>query len=138
MSNGTKPSEEQLQYASVLQKVGLGGLGILILGFFVYVLGLLPNIVPVNKIPEYWNLRVSEFVEYTGMPTGWKWITLLNHGDVISFLGIVLLAAASVVCMIAVLPVFIKKKDTHYILILLIQIAVLVLAASGMITGGGH
>lgn len=136
MSNGTRPSEEQFKYASILQKVGLSGLGLLIIGFFVYVLGLLPNIVPVNKIPEYWSMRVHEFVEYTGMPTGWKWVPLLNHGDVISFLGIVILSAATVICMVAVLPSFVKKKDTPYIVILIIQIVVLLLAASGMITGG--
>ncbi len=136
MSNGTKPSEEQLKYASVLQIVSLSGLGILILGFLVYVFGLLPNIVPVNKIPEYWGLRVHEFVEHTGMPTGWKWVPLLGHGDMVSFLGIVLLAAATVVCMFAVLPTFLKKKDTAYVVIVLIQIIVLALAASGMIAGG--
>ncbi len=136
MSNATRPSEEQLKYASILQVVSLGGLAILILGFLVYVFGVLPNIVPVSKIPEYWGLRVHEFTEKTGMPTGWKWFVLMNHGDMLSFLGIALLAAASVVCMVGVLPAFIKKKDTSYVVILLIQIVVLVLAASGLITGG--
>ncbi len=138
MSERTKPSEEQLKYASILQVVGLTGLGILIVGFFIYVLGLLPNIVPVKKIPQYWNMRVHDFVEYTGMPTGWGWVTHLNRGDVLSFLGIVLLAAATIICMIVVLPTFIKKRDVPYILILLIQIIVLILAASGIISGGGH
>jgi hypothetical protein len=136
MSKGIKPSEEQLKYASVLQKTGLGGLLILIAGFIVYISGMLSNIVPVDRIPGYWGLRVHEFVEKTGMPTGWGWITLLNHGDMVSFLGIILLAAATVVCFIRVLPVFIKKKDTPYIIIVLLQIVVLVLAASGVITGG--
>ncbi len=136
MSNGTRPSEEQLKYASILQIVSLSGLAILILGFLVYIFGVLPNIVPVNKIPEYWGLRVHEFVEKTGMPTGWKWFILLNHGDMVSFLGIALLAAATVVCMLVVLPLFMKKKDTPYVIILLIQIVVLILAASGLITGG--
>jgi uncharacterized membrane protein len=136
MSNGTRPSEEQLKYASILQKVSLSGLAFLILGFFVYVLGVLPSIVPVDKIPEYWGLRVHEFVEKTGMPTGWNWLPLLNHGDMVSFLGIILLAAATLVCMIAVLPAFMKKKDTPYVVILLVQIVVLLVAASGLIAVG--
>ncbi len=136
MSNGTRPSEEQLKYASILQKVSLSGLAILILGFFVYVLGVLPSIVPVDKIPEYWGLRVHEFVEKTGMPTGWNWVPLLNHGDMVSFVGIILLAAATLVCMIAVLPAYLKKKDTPYVVILLVQIVVLLVAASGLIAVG--
>ena len=138
MSGSTKPSEEQLQYASVLQKVSLGGLAILLVGFVVYVSGLLPSVVRPSEIPRYWSLRVHEYLEQTGAPTGWRWVAYLHHGDVVSFLGIVLLAAATLVCFAAVLPTFVRKKDTPYVVILLVQIAVLVLAASGLITGGGH
>jgi len=136
MSNKTKPSEEQLQYATVLQKVSLGGLGLLVIGFIVYVSGILPTIVPVSEIPEYWGLRVDEFIDKTGMPVGWSWVPYLTHGDIISFLGIILLAAGTVVCFAVVLPTFARKKDTPFVIIVIIQILILLLAASGMITGG--
>jgi len=136
MSIGTKPSEEQLKYASVLQKVGLGGLALLVIGFVVYVSEILPAFVPVNEIPRLWGLRVNEFVEKTGMPTKWDWVPLLRYGDMVSFLGIILLAAATLVCFIAVLPAFLKKKNTPYTVIIIVQIIVLLLAASGIITGG--
>ncbi len=136
MSNKTKPSEEQLLYASVLQKISLGGLGLLIIGFIVYVSGLLPPIVPVSKIPEYWGLRVDEFIEKTGMPVGWNWIPYLTRGDILSFLGIILLAAGTVVCFAVVLPAFARKKDTPFVIIVIIQILILLLAASGFVTGG--
>jgi len=138
MSGGTKPSEEQLQYASVLQTVSLGGLAILVAGFLVYVSGLLPSLVPPSQIPRYWSLRVHEYLEQTGAPTGWHWVANLHHGDVVSFLGIVLLAAATLVCFVAVLPTFLRKKDLPYTVIVVVQIGVLLLAASGLITGGGH
>ncbi len=136
MSNKTKPSEEQLKYASVLQKVSLGGLALLVIGFFVYLSGVLPTIVPVEKIPEYWGMRVHDFVEETGMPKGWSWLPLLGHGDIVSFLGIILLAAGTLVCFAVVLPAFLRKKDTPYVIIVFIQILILLLAASGIITGG--
>jgi len=136
MSNATRPSEEQLKYASVLQTVSLGGLFVLIAGFVVYLSGLFPSIVPVSRIPEYWGLRVHEFVEKTGMPVGWKWVSFLNHGDMMSYLGIVLLAAATLLCFLVVIPSFAKKKDTPYVVIIIIQILVLLLAASGVISGG--
>ncbi len=136
MSKGTKPSEEQLQYAGILQKISLGGLGVLIIGFIVYVAGILPNIVPVQKIPELWGLRVDEFIEKTGMPTGWGWVPLLNNGDMLSFLGVIVLSAASLICFCMVLPAFIKKKDTPLVVIVSLQIIILLLAASGLIAGG--
>ncbi len=136
MSNKTKPSEEQLKYASVLQTISLGGLALLVIGFIVYLSGILPTLVPADKIPQYWGMRVHEFVEKTGMPTGWSWVPLLNHGDIVSFLGIILLAAGTIVCFAVVLPTFARKKDIPYVFIVIIQILILLLAASGFITGG--
>ncbi len=132
----TQPSEEQLKYASVLQAVSLSGLGILLVGFLVYLSGLLPTVIPVNQIPQYWNLRVHEFIEKTGAPTGWSWISLLDHGDVVSFIGVVFLAAGSLICFCIILPSFLKKKDIPFSLIIFIQVIILLLAASGIITGG--
>lgn len=136
MSKGTQPSEEQLKYAGILQKISLSGLGVLIVGFIVYVSGILPNIVPVRKIPELWGLRVDEFIEKTGMPTGWGWVPLLHNGDMLSFLGVVVLSAASLICFCMVLPTFVKKKDTPLVVIVSLQIIILLLAASGLIAGG--
>ncbi|MEC4684209.1 MAG: hypothetical protein VST71_00545 [Nitrospirota bacterium] len=136
MSNKTKPSEEQLKYASVLQTISLGGLALLIIGFFVYLSGMLPTLVPADEIPNYWGMRVHEFVEKTGMPTGWDWVPLLNNGDIVSFLGIILLAAGTLVCFAVILPNFIRKKDTPFVIIVIVQILILLLAASGFITGG--
>lgn len=133
--NKLKPSEEQLKFASVLQSISLGGLGILLLGFIVYVSGFLPSFVPVDKIPEYWGLRVDEFIEKAGMPTGWHWVPLLNHGDMVALIGVVMLAATSMISFVVILPVFLKKKDTAYAVIIVLQVIVLLLAASGIIVG---
>ncbi len=133
--NKLKPSEEQLKFASVLQSISLGGLGVLLLGFAVYVSGILQTFVPASRIPQYWGLRVDEFIEQTGMPTGWDWVPLLNHGDMVSNIGIVLLAATSMLSFAVILPTFLKKKDTAYSVIIVLQILVLFLAASGIIVG---
>ncbi|RMD58463.1 MAG: hypothetical protein D6828_02690, partial [Nitrospirae bacterium] len=111
MSDGTKPTEEQLKYASTLHILGLGGLLILLLGFIIYIVELVPSIVPVAQVPKYWSLKVDEYVARTGMPTKWQWVHFLNHADIISFVGIVILASATILCMLIVLPTFLKKKD---------------------------
>lgn len=134
--NKMKPSEEQLSFASILQSISLGGLGILLVGFIVYLSGLLPTFVPASKIPQYWGLRVDEFVEKTGVPTGWHWVPLIHHGDMVAFIGIVILAATSLMAFIFILPTFVKKKDWAYSVIIALQIIVLLLAASGLISGG--
>jgi len=133
--NKLKPAEEQLRFASVLQTISLGSLGILLIGCVVYVSGILPSFVPVSKIPQYWGLRVDEFIEKAGMPTGWHWVPLLNHGDMVALIGVVLLAATSMLSFIMILPTFLKKKDTSYSVIVVLQIIILLLAASGMIVG---
>lgn len=134
--NKMKPSEEQLSFASILQSISLGGLVVLVLGFIVYLSGLLPTFVPAAEIPQYWGLRAHDFIEKTGMPTGWHWVALLRHGDIVAFVGIVLLAATSLLSFIFILPAFLKKKDRAYSAIIVLQIIVLLLAASGLISGG--
>jgi hypothetical protein len=138
--NNDKPkaSEEQLAYANLLRKGAWTGLGLLLITFIVYIAGVLPNFVGFEKIQSYWKLRAAEYIHQTNAPTGWHWIGLLNKGDMLNYIGIVLLAGMTVICYLRVIPIFVRKKDTAYLVIAIIEIAVLLLAASGILTAGGH
>ncbi len=133
-----KASEEQLAYANLLGKGALAGLGLLIITFIVYMAGVLPNVVDFDKIQSYWKLRVAEYIHQTNSPTGWSWTGLLNNGDMLNYIGVAVLAGMTVICYLGILPIFIRKKDTTYLIIALIEVAVLLLAASGILTAGGH
>jgi len=128
-------AKEQLRYASVLKIVGSSGLIILIIGFIIYSTGILPTIMPISKTTLYWGLKASEFVENTNMPVGLKVITLFGYGDMFGFLGIIILAATSLICFIIILPTFIHKKDIAFVIIITIQILVLLIVISGIIGG---
>jgi hypothetical protein len=131
-------SEEQLLYANFLGRATWIALAILVALFFVYVSGVLPNVIEFEKIPTYWTLRASEFIHEANAPTGWGWVPLLGNGDMLPYIGIVLLAGLTILSYLRVLPVFLKKKETRFIIIIFIELGVLIMAASGILTSGGH
>jgi putative copper export protein len=139
MSNEkTKASEEQIAYAKVLNVGMWFGLALLIITFFVYVSGVLPTHVPINDLPKYWTMRVHDFNVALNAPTGWHWTALVGKGDYLNFVGIAILSGLTILCYLVILPILIRKKDTPYVLIAIVEVLVLALAASGIMKVGGH
>ena len=131
-------TEEQLVYAGILDKGMKLGLAILVVTFLVYVFGILEPFIPVEDLPKYWGLPVGEYLQQTGIPTGWGWVGLLGNGDFLNFIGIAVLAGVTIVCYLPIMPVFRRNRDTIYATIAIVEVAVLVLAASGILHVGGH
>lgn len=123
---------EHPRYAAVLHWGTLAGFVTLIATFVAYLFGWLPAHVPVERLPELWKLSTAEYLKATGTPTGWSWITMLRQGDLASLTGIALLSASSIVCIVAVLPIYLKSRNFTYLVIGILEIAVLLLSASGI------
>jgi hypothetical protein len=139
MSNGkTKASEEQMAYAGVLSIGMWSGLALLIVTFFVYISGLLPTFVPISELPKYWTMRAHDFNHHLNAPTGWGWTAFLGKGDYLNFLPIAILAGLTLLCYLVILPILVRKKDTPYVVITVVEVLVLALAASGLLKVGGH
>lgn len=139
MSSPIDPIEqppEQLVYATLLQWSTRLGLLVLVLSFVAYVTGLMPPFVPMERLPQLWSLPVDRFLAETGTPTGWGWVALLEHGDVQGLAGIVILAGCSVPCLLALVPVYGARRDRAFVALCLAEVAVVVLAASGLLSGG--
>ena len=134
----TKASEEQMAYAGVLNIGMWSGLALLIVTFFVYISGVLPTFVPINDLPKYWTMRVHDFNVALHAPTGWGWAPLIGNGDYLNFVGIAILSGLTILCYLVILPILIKKKDTPYVVIAIVEVLVLALAASGLLKVGGH
>ncbi|OGW58156.1 MAG: hypothetical protein A2Z09_01285 [Nitrospirae bacterium RBG_16_43_8] len=141
-----KASEEQLAYAGVLN-IGMWiGLALLVVTFIVYISGALPSYVPIEKLSEipkgsnvpYWGMRAHELNEAFNIPIGWGWTSLVGKGDYLNFVGIAMLGGLSILCYLVILPILIRKKDTPYVVIAMLEVAVLLLAASGILKAGGH
>jgi len=134
----TKPSEKQLISANILHIGMWTRLLILIVSFVIYISGILPGFIPIEDIPKYWGMKSKEYIHLLNAPTKWGWITMVGKGDYLNFIGIAILAGLSVVCYLFILPSLIRKKDKFYIVIVVLEIIVLSLAASGILTVGGH
>lgn len=136
MADKLKATEEQLAYAKLLDlgmKVGLLGLTIT---FVIYLTGIFAPHIPVTDLPKYWSLPVHSYLEQTGSHAGWTWLYLINQGDYLNFIGIVFLAAITLVCYLRIIPILFRNKDIIYAIIAIIEVLVLALAASGLLKAG--
>ncbi len=139
MSNlKTQASEEQMAYAGILNVGMWFGLAVLIITFFVYISGVLPTHVPINDLPKYWTMRVHDFNVALNAPTGWHWTAYVGKGDYLNFVGIAILSGLTILCYLVILPILMRKKDTPYVVIAVVEVLVLALAASGLLKVGGH
>lgn len=134
----TKATGEQIVYANILNIGMIIGLAIIVVTFIVYMSGILSSFIPPQEIPKYWTMSSKNFIHSLGAPTGWDWLALVGKGDYLNFIGIALLAGLTIVCYLVILPILMKKKDTPYVVIAIIEVAVLALAASGILKSGGH
>jgi hypothetical protein len=127
---------EQLRYARWLEWGSRVGLAALVVVFLAYGAGLLEPQVPHSRLPEVWNLPVSEFLAATGMPTGWGWLALAHRGDVANLIGISLLTGCSLLALLSLVPLYLGQRERAYALLCLAEVAVIVLAASGVLSSG--
>ena len=137
-------NEEQLLYASILAKGMYLGLGILLVTFLLYVSGIVQPGVPIEELPNYWTLSAHEYLEAVNhdflhreeLILGWGWVAVLGLGDYLNFVGIALLAAVTIVCYAGILPTLFRKQDWIYGTIAVLEIVILALAASGIVSAG--
>jgi hypothetical protein len=126
---------EQLRYARLLDAGARLGMVVLVASFVLYTFGWLPPEVSLERLPALWSLPVGEYLTQTGVATGWGWLDRVAHGDVAGLLGIAILAAASVPCLLAMLPLALGRGDRPLAAMCVLQVVVIVLAASGWLTG---
>ena len=132
MEPDRQTSSEQLTYAAVLHWSTIAGFIVLIVTFVCYTLGWLPSYVPLERLPQLWGLSATEYLKATGTPTGWNWLFMMAKGDFASQLGIAILSGCSIACIAAIIPAYAKTRNIIYIAICILEIAVLVLSASGI------
>ena len=131
-----KASEAQLFYAKVLNRLTLFGFAVLVLAFFIYILRILPVHVPFDQIPQYWSQSSHQYMQTANIHPGWAWATQLYYGDFLVYLPIAILAGVTIVCYIGVLFKFIKSKENVLVVIAILEIVVLLAAASGFLKAG--
>lgn len=133
-----QPTPYQIRYANILSTGAWLGILVMIITYFIYITGILPPQVDVTVITQNWDKGVDEFLEITRSPHGWGWLTLLDKADFLNFLGLAFIAILTIICYLFLIAAFKKTKDWTYFGICLLEVAVLALAASGILGSGGH
>jgi hypothetical protein len=133
-----KPLPEQIAYANLLFIGAWLGILLMIITYFVYIGGALSPHVDMALIIENWDKGVDEYLEITNSPHGWGWLNLLYKGDFINFVGITLLAVLTIICYFILILGYKRRKNWFYLGIAILEIAVLSIAASGILGTGGH
>ena len=138
-TNSTHAQQQQaeaLRYAHLLDWGARVGVLALLVSFAAYLFGLLTPHVALQQLPNLWNLPVSDYLQRTGTPTGWNWLALAYKGDLSNLIGIALLAGCSLPPLLGLIPLYLERRDHVYAALCALVATVLVLAASGLLTGG--
>ena len=125
-------SEQQL-YARIVYHMNHLGLFVLVVGFVLYLTGMLAPHVPLEDLPKYWSLPLDQYLEKTGTPTGWQWISELGYGDATPLLGVALLASITIVCYFVLFFKFLKRGIRPLVAITVIELFLMLLSASNLI-----
>jgi len=145
-NHNTQAPEEQLQYAAILEKGMYAGLALMVITFALYVLGIMPPIVPLNEISTYWSMPVHDylvaintnFVHWEQLPTGWSWVKLIGYGDFLNFLPVTILSGVTILCYMVIAPGLFARGDKAMAIMAVAEVLILTLAASGLLVVGSH
>jgi hypothetical protein len=109
---------------------------VLVATFLAYALGVSEPLISLERLPALWSLGHDQFLAATGAPTGWAWLTVVGRSDYANLAAVALLGMVTVVCYLRILPVLLTRGERVLAVLAALQIAVLLLAASGWLTGG--
>ena len=138
LEESVKASRDQIIYANLLIIGVWSGIAIMVATYAIYLVGLLPSHVDMSLIPTIWDKSVTEYLEITHSPHGWGWVALLAKGDFLNYIGLALLALMTIFCFLVLLRGYIRQKNWIFAVIAFLEIAVLSIAASGILGSGGH
>jgi hypothetical protein len=135
--DGPLPMTEQRRaYAELLDVLVRIGMVLVVATFAPYATGLLRPSIPLSELPALWGLPLSEYLERTGARPGLWWLTMLGRADFLPLAGVAFLASATIACYVRIIPIFGRSRNVPYLVIALLQVVVLLLAASGLFSSG--
>lgn len=129
-------AEEQVAYADWLQWGTLVGFIALLGAFAVYLFGFADPHVSHDQLSHLWGLPLAEYLQATGHHNGWSWLRMLGKSDYLNYVGIVILSGISLVCYLRVLPFFLRSKEPVFVAIIVLEVLLILLAASGVLVAG--
>lgn len=126
----------QARYARWLAWGTRLGLALLIATFALYVLGGHAPHVPIDHLPELWKHPAHELLDRVGVRSGWGWMASLPRSDMLVLAAIAVLATCSIPALLATARAFHRSGDRVLVAICVLEVLVLILAASGVLATG--
>jgi len=123
-------------FAAIEQWGARIGFWLIIAGLGLYVSGVISPFLEIDELVRYWGLPADQFQQATGLPVGWDWLSYLHNSDMLGLLGLGLLSSAVIVAYMAIIPSLVRTKDYIYLVLVVLQVSVFVLAAGGWLTSG--
>jgi hypothetical protein len=140
-SQADLPTPQRLAFARLLRgSTGLG-LATLALTFLVYAMQILPSDIPPEELPAHWGKPLEQFHRDTGLQDrfgsvpGLRWVLHLDQSDYLVQLPIAFLAVITLFCYVMLAKHYLRQRSLLLLTVALLQLLVLLLAASG-IAGG--
>ena len=120
-------------YARILNWGTHAGLGLLALAFLAYAFGLVTPHVPIEQMPKLWSGPAPAYLQAAGLQPGWDWARFILRADMLALAAIAFLASCSIACLAVAARIFLGFGERTVAVICIAEIAVLVLAASGLL-----
>jgi len=100
----------------------------------IYIFQIFEPQIPPEKLTKLWSMSSSEFSRTIDSNiSGWGWIKLIYKSDYMNYLPIIFLSIIVVIANLRILPFLLSEKDYKLALISLLQIIVILIAASGVL-----
>jgi hypothetical protein len=128
-------SEDHLRYAAWLARGTRLGFGAMAIAFAAYIGGVLDPHVSPSDLPLLWGGPAAGYLAATGIDSGWGWLALLHRADMLNLVGIAVLSGCSVVALFVVALLYMRRHDRLLAAVCVLQILLIVLAASNLLSG---
>ena len=122
-----------IRYARILAWGTRAGLALLVISFLAYASGLVAPHVSIEEMPRLWGGPAPAYLQAAGLQPGWDWARFIHRADMLSLAAIAFLASCSVACLAAAARIFAGFGERTLAVICVLEIAVLALAASGLL-----
>jgi hypothetical protein len=136
-NEGIYADRVQLAYAKTLDFVSHAIILVMAVGYLFYLMQLLPLTVPIETVAGNWHLSASVLQSKIHNYCGWSCflsLPVLLHGDALSYASVVFLSMGTMICLATAALVFFSEKNHLFLTITILQVFVLLVAASGIMT----
>ncbi len=125
-------ADEQAIYAKLVERWTHACTALLLAIFAIYVFEWRDPHVPLARLPQLWGEPVHRFLALSGAKAGWDAIDLIGRSDVMNLVGIGLLSSAPALCLLALVPAQLRRRDWAHAGFCIGLVALMALAAAGL------